>query len=179
VWPEECCDYYFEHERNPHVKERYWRYPFPIANIDESSKPEMQEQTAYLFCDTKKAYVQAYSTSHKYLHKAQLRNASGSNIGQLTLHNQDQYEQFPSIEVAEAGAAGKRIEVVAICRQQKWSREIDDEKRDYSSKVIFEEWYTVLWIEWENGVAYRMASGEIERAEWEKMELEDVSLVLG
>ncbi|KAF6794181.1 hypothetical protein CMUS01_16042, partial [Colletotrichum musicola] len=37
----------------------------------------------------------------------------------------------------------------------------------------------VLWVEWEDGVAYRRASGWVDRGQCERHELEDVDLVLG
>jgi hypothetical protein len=37
----------------------------------------------------------------------------------------------------------------------------------------------VLWIEWVDGVAYRLGSGQIPQADWEALELQEVSLVLG
>ncbi|KAF6816436.1 hypothetical protein CPLU01_13863 [Colletotrichum plurivorum] len=37
----------------------------------------------------------------------------------------------------------------------------------------------VLWVEWEDGVAYRRASGWMDRGQWERHDLEDVNLVLG
>lgn len=37
----------------------------------------------------------------------------------------------------------------------------------------------VLWVEWEDGVAYRRASGWVDRGQLERHDLEDVDLVLG
>jgi hypothetical protein len=39
--------------------------------------------------------------------------------------------------------------------------------------------YNVLWVERKDGVAYRLAGGKVDKAEWETLDLELVSLVLG
>ncbi|KAF1960726.1 HET-domain-containing protein [Byssothecium circinans] len=41
------------------------------------------------------------------------------------------------------------------------------------------EYYNVLWIEWENGIAYRKALGRVYKEAWEAQELEEVDIVLG
>ncbi|KAF5555927.1 hypothetical protein FPHYL_8111 [Fusarium phyllophilum] len=46
-------------------------------------------------------------------------------------------------------------------------------------KVYREDLYLVLWVEWKDGVAYRVASGEVIASEWEILDLQKVSLVLG
>jgi hypothetical protein len=41
------------------------------------------------------------------------------------------------------------------------------------------EFYNVLRVEWENGVAFRKGLGRIERSIWENQLLETIDLVLG
>lgn len=41
------------------------------------------------------------------------------------------------------------------------------------------EEYTVLWVEWVDGVAYRLACGQVDKTAWEGLVLENVSLILG
>jgi hypothetical protein len=41
------------------------------------------------------------------------------------------------------------------------------------------EYYNVLWIEWDDGVAYRKAVGRVEKRVWESLSLESIDLVLG
>jgi hypothetical protein len=38
---------------------------------------------------------------------------------------------------------------------------------------------TVLWVEWENGIAYRQACGRIKEEAWNVLEPEEFDLVLG
>jgi hypothetical protein len=39
--------------------------------------------------------------------------------------------------------------------------------------------YNVLWVEWEDAVAYRKGIGRVKRSVWDRLEKEDISLVLG
>ncbi len=41
------------------------------------------------------------------------------------------------------------------------------------------KFYFVMWIEWENGIAYRKAIGTVFKNVWESQELEDVDITLG
>ncbi|RDL35998.1 uncharacterized protein BP5553_06610 [Venustampulla echinocandica] len=55
----------------------------------------------------------------------------------------------------------------------------DDERPEYW-KENKEDCYFVLWIKWDNGVAYRQAAGRVLASMWEKYREEDpVELVLG
>ena len=50
----------------------------------------------------------------------------------------------------------------------------------YEADEFYREHYVVLWVEWANGVAYRRASGVVERAAWDAHpDREEVDLVLG
>ncbi|KAF5672042.1 hypothetical protein FHETE_3914 [Fusarium heterosporum] len=55
----------------------------------------------------------------------------------------------------------------------------DANKKEYTSQITKQDFYLVLWIEWVNGVAYRLASGKVGTLEWESLNLENISLVLG
>jgi len=39
--------------------------------------------------------------------------------------------------------------------------------------------YNVLWVEWENGIAYRKALGRVFKDAWEKQDLEEIEIALG
>ena len=45
--------------------------------------------------------------------------------------------------------------------------------------VQVKDYAVVLWIHERDGVSYRLASGKVEIQHWEKLELDEVSLVLG
>jgi hypothetical protein len=39
--------------------------------------------------------------------------------------------------------------------------------------------YNVLWIKWEDGIAYRKGVGRVEKDAWESLELETIEVTLG
>jgi len=39
--------------------------------------------------------------------------------------------------------------------------------------------YNVLWVEWENGIAYRKALGRVVKDAWERQDLEEIDIALG
>jgi hypothetical protein len=41
------------------------------------------------------------------------------------------------------------------------------------------EFVNVLWVEWEDGIAYRKAYGRVMKSAWEAQNLESIDLVLG
>jgi hypothetical protein len=41
------------------------------------------------------------------------------------------------------------------------------------------EFVNVLWVEWEDGIAYRKAYGRVMKSTWEAQELEWIDLILG
>ncbi|KAH8773677.1 heterokaryon incompatibility protein-domain-containing protein [Diaporthe sp. PMI_573] len=68
--------------------------------------------------------------------------------------------------------AGYPCELVAISKGNDFVRPMEPEKETYT-------FYNVLWIKWEDGIAYRRGVGRVKRETWESMELEDVDLILG
>jgi hypothetical protein len=49
---------------------------------------------------------------------------------------------------------------------------------DLSSWKV-EEFYYVLWIEWENGIAYRKGLGRVLKEAWEREVKDEIDLILG
>lgn len=67
---------------------------------------------------------------------------------------------------------------MAVCKLKTYS-EIEDEETTPFSEPLTKDTYLILWVEWEDGIAYRVASGEAIAEEWEKLDLKTVSLILG
>ena len=40
-------------------------------------------------------------------------------------------------------------------------------------------YHNVMWIQWEDGIAYRKGLGRVERSVWERQALDDVDLIVG
>lgn len=71
------------------------------------------------------------------------------------------------------------MELVAIYKSVVYSRTWNAEKEVSGLPLQREEVYAVLWIEWKDGVAYRSASGQVEAAKWDKLNLQEMSLIFG
>jgi hypothetical protein len=55
----------------------------------------------------------------------------------------------------------------------------DDNIYDLEKRINIYEYYNVMWIEWENGIAYRKAVGRVYKEAWESLDLEEVDVLLG
>jgi hypothetical protein len=175
LYPDGCSDYVFKHRNMPDEDCDSWYYPFPVTDIQETTLPFTPEQTLYIFCKTRKARLWAYQPGGSNV--LQLRNEMGGSIGVLKLHNEEQQELFPKA-VAD-NAPGRPVELVAIYQSRIYWKTWDEKQtRHIYPQEVFER-YKVLWVEWKEGVAYRLASGYVEKADWEGLDLEEVSLILG
>lgn len=146
-------------------------FPFPLqpAEVNQTVHGVIPQQIPYISCQTKKAWVNAHRNTEKNFGikmddtaptAVDLKEVSGNTVGRIALHHNDDLLYF-----AEDPATGTSIELVAI------SRHI------LHSGV---HRYAVLWIEWVEKVAYRRASGDVDKDWWENESgCEDVSLVLG
>lgn len=153
-----------------------------MSEIQESTPPFMPEQTPYLFCETVQARLSGYQQdSHKLYflwdNEAKLCDGFGKEIGKLHLPNKETRDRFP--ENVNGDEAGLQVDIVAVCRLKRCSKTWDRGKWKTRLPIFREDLYLVLWVEWKDGVAYRVASGEVIASEWERLDLEKVSLVLG
>ncbi|KAF5643122.1 heterokaryon incompatibility protein [Fusarium sp. NRRL 52700] len=184
IYPDGCSKYIFEHESilDPSGLISQWYYPFPVSEIQESTPPSMPEQTPYLFCETVQARLSGYQQDSDKLqflwdNEAKLCDRLGKVIGKLHLPNKETRDQFP--ENVKRGEIGLQVDIVAVCRLKRCSMTWDRESWETRLPIFREDLYLVLWVEWKDGVAYRVASGEVIAAEWESLDLQKVSLVLG
>lgn len=188
LWPDECGGYVYKHTNLPdddYGPTDTFFYPFPVPDITEETMPDMPEQTAYLFCTTQRARL--WTRGEKVVDErvldadsslaVGLHDGSGGAIGELQLHDFDQLKRLT--DASTSSELGAQIELVAINRvQMRGNTFIEEEKRRGLPQWTRDE-YTVLWIEWTGSVAYRNAVGSIEKSKWEKLDLEEVELVMG
>jgi hypothetical protein len=163
--PDGLGKHIYRHSRIP--RKAFWR-PVPIASIDQHTSPFMQSQTPYISCITRRGWFETKTYTRAWDAKCiSLLNGSGKECGVLKLHMRADLSHFLQAK-ADGGAA--KIELVAICL-----RSMVQGRKQRASP----DRYGVLWVEWENGVAYRKASGWVDKERWEEHALEDVHLVLG
>lgn len=180
LYPHGCDRYIFKHDNMPPGpydngnEDGTWHFPFPVPEIQESVLPSMPEQTPYLFCDTVGTTLWGHQSGDGNM--VRLCNGDGEVIGWLHLHNADMLAHFPTAVTRDK--AGLPVELVAIYKSTTYYNTWDEPKERYGLPLRRREEYTVLWIEWKNGVACRQASGRIEADKWDALKPGAVSLVL-
>jgi hypothetical protein len=175
-------------------------YPLPLC--EHPTKPPISAR--YLFGHVKRCFFKSASneldliTTH-YM-TVSLNNRKGQRCGALNL--------LQSPDDLESGIRQKGFEVVAISRGElmryqnldtigyrtrsrelhKWgnfsdydagtkSTHLGQFKRGLPCSII--EYYYVLWIEWEDGIAYRKGLGRILKDAWDREAGDEIDLVLG
>ncbi|UZP45007.1 hypothetical protein NXS19_012819 [Fusarium pseudograminearum] len=181
ISPDGCDEYIFRHESMPvdelDLEEGHgWYYPFPIMELDESTLPDMPEQTEYLFCKTKKAQLWGVQKVGERK-DALLYNSQKQEVGFLNLVNDDYLARFPKAMTDEEG--GISVDLVAVCKIRTYSRTQDEVTEIWDKILTTKDTYLVLWVEWKDGIAYRLASGQVQVDKWDELDLEDISLILG
>ncbi|KPM35716.1 hypothetical protein AK830_g10867 [Neonectria ditissima] len=184
LFPDGCGKFIFKHDGLPDKDCDSWFYPFPVAEITESTPPLIPEQTPYLFCETKMARLWARQrevvedeyTGFSDKNIIGVHDSAGEQVGTLQLHHEDQLASFP--EATGHDGPGTPVQLVAIYKSRQYSLTWNRELRRYDNPMKIEDSYGVLWVEWEDGIACRLASGNVEKDSWEASTLEDVSLVL-
>ena len=176
--PDGCGTCFYTHEAVRGIE--FW-YPIPIP--DSQGVVSSPPQSEYLFCNTHRAWLHASfdeAPQRKSQLRVWLRDQEGFWVGVLLLHNE---ADLASLE--KVSPSGPRVELVAISRGQVPNSskdlafmELSHAEFPKTSKLY--EFYNVLWIEWQDGIAYRRAHGRVLRNMWEKHpELEPVAFVLG
>lgn len=186
LYPDGCGEYLYKHDDFPDEDCDKWYYPFEVPDIESSTPFSMPEQTRYLFCKTWKAKVWAHRPFEKDLmgeddHRLVLRgSASGPEVGRLHLQTDEQLGLWPELESADDTGKGREVEVYAINMCVVHSKTFNEQEKRYGHPIKREERITVLWVEWEDGVAYRLACGHVEKGAWlELVEPVVVDLCLG
>ncbi|KAK8109087.1 hypothetical protein PG984_014888 [Apiospora sp. TS-2023a] len=193
VFPDGCGEYVFRHEAMPETHpdlgpRAEWYYPFPVPSVGPSGPPGiMPEQTPYLFCETARVWLWGRQAERSMCNEIILHDGgSGYEVGKLYLPNRSYLDAFPKgpvVAIDDDGEhdernekRGLRVELVAIYKSRLCKLSLDKETRRYGLPVRRSERYTVLWVEWKEGIAYRLASGHVRAEVWDKLEKEQVSL---
>ncbi|KAK7961163.1 hypothetical protein PG988_012377 [Apiospora saccharicola] len=183
LYPDGCDQYIFKHDAmpaEPHPdgdEDRAWHYPFPVAEIQESALPCMPEQTAYLFCDTigtRLWGINLTTTTTTRWTCAIVKTKKSDRFTCITKTRGLAFQLWPP-----GTGVGLPVDLVAIYKSRKISGTWDTQEMRYGLPLKRRDVYCVLWIEWIEGVAYRLASGHVEAEAWDGLEHESVSLVLG
>ncbi|KAH7068234.1 heterokaryon incompatibility protein-domain-containing protein [Paraphoma chrysanthemicola] len=173
---DEIPKWHYTHEADEDWE--FW-YPIPLNNADG---PSLQYSTArFLSCQTQRTwlhlggYIQTEYMYEKDPTLVSLLDGDGMWAGALKLHDEQLFATF---------SVGPPIELVAISKGYAYNsskneeiHEWDLEERPHSTEKY--EFFNVLWVEWNNGIAYRKALGRVNAEVWLAQDLENISLVLG
>ncbi|KAI5922771.1 heterokaryon incompatibility protein-domain-containing protein [Camillea tinctor] len=174
--PHGCHKWVFEHCKQPKRNTvststpGFWYYPFPVKDVQEST-PFLPAQTPYLCCSTKKVILLAQVPKDRsgFHSEIKLRTPSWKEAGSLYLHNREQLD----ILVKRNTAMGAPVELAAIYLSRRYFYDSWNKRQDFADT------YEVLWLEWKDGIAYRLAFASVDRKIWEGLHLQDINLVLG
>ncbi|KAK8241455.1 heterokaryon incompatibility protein-domain-containing protein [Phyllosticta capitalensis] len=173
--PDRCGDFVFKHADEPDNEfNTEWYWPFPVADVNSKTPPFVPAQTEYLFCETMKTVVWGRADArYDIRNQVGLYDQNVKRIGILWPHNEHQLRMFEKSTTAEDGLKlpAMSVELVAICKSRN--------NYIHEGTLTINEIYNVLWVEWDNGVAYRLGSGYVLKEEWEALQLQKILLVLG
>lgn len=183
--------YYYLHEAVPCVK--FW-HPVPIGPVATGTtaapddgrllcaktqigrlwvvdaEKDMATGDGVLFLD-ERGTLMAHLFNDTFEVSTVFINAKGELVGNLHVDDADD-RWLVEDHTCPANQAGSACELVAISKGNDFIQPMEPGKETYT-------FYNVLWIKWDNGIAYRRGVGRVKRETWESMELEDVDLVLG
>ncbi|KAF4969172.1 hypothetical protein FSARC_3548 [Fusarium sarcochroum] len=179
-------DYYYEYESCPEI--RFW-HPVPISPPGIGEEHEDVSYGRYLCAETQQARlwgvkprfdesdIERIQMGHTRIIpikmfgivlgiSIRLRNDEGEDVGELSADMQDDYERAwnddqPPLPVD--------VVVVSCGRIFPCPQPVEEESWNF---------YNVLWVEWEGGLARRKGVGKVERKAWDRLEKKNVSLVL-
>lgn len=103
--------------------------------------------------------------------EAVLVDIEGKVVGDLDISDEDGRDLVESLD-SQPDEARCLCEMVAISKGHESVHPMEPGKETFT-------FYNVLWIKWEDGIAYRRGVGRVKRETWETLELEDIDLVLG
>ncbi|KAH6992931.1 heterokaryon incompatibility protein-domain-containing protein [Fusarium venenatum] len=183
----------FEHVNLPG---KYFWWPLPPSSSSRHDVEESLSQSPLISCRAKRAWFGATQVV-RYIRDvnmdAHLRLLDKNNrlCGWLQLPNNDELAKFPESMIREGMAnhsdtlslngvflnpspnRDESLELVAICR----CKFADIETMD--DEIQYKEFYGVLWVDWNDGIAHRKGCGYVKKELWEEQDLEDVNLILG
>ncbi|KAG6362294.1 hypothetical protein INS49_010524 [Diaporthe citri] len=183
--------YYYSHEAAPGVK--FW-HPVPISPDPPSDRAvfidgrllRAETQSGRLWVTGDKNNIPTGMTenvadahqgigirlfSDTITVETVLLDEKGDVVGDLYINDRDDFEIVKNYS-RQTDKAGYPCELVAISKGNDFVHPMEPSKEEYT-------FYNVLWVKWEDGIAYRRGMGRVKRETWESMKLEDIDLVLG
>lgn len=178
----------YSHPLSPNTK---YPHPFPFPKSAEAHLPDI-EYSSLLRCTANRGWLiksnKLKETSNSIYRKMygtfNLCLSDGTWAG--ILFDDRLGQSFPRL-------SGERCEVIAIAEGRVPGMKYDSSFPEWkavqraffvgvpvSNEINFRyEFYSILWIGWVDGIAYRRGIGRVLKMVWEKMELEEIEVILG
>ena len=167
--------FYYIHETVPTVP---FRYPIPLAN--ENASLSLNQNGRYLHFKSQRARLYLGrelndSRDNWTTFLACLVDNEGNWAGTIRLNipRTDPLPKERSYELIALSLA----KAVNNGDNSTFLDEWEIPERPHDSEYY--EFYFVMWIEWERGIAYRKAIGTVYRPVWENQVREDIDVILG
>jgi len=166
--------YHYKHESDPTTE--FW---YPIRLCEGLQALPSRHLETLINCRTQRTWLCLANRASTYSPLYRLRDAEGAWIGILQLHNWPESDYSSSshrlaCELVEI-SRGYAYEGKATLGMDEWYHS-DRPKLPEGEKY---EFVNVLWVEWDEGIAYRKAIGRVMKSAWDAQELEWIDLVLG
>jgi hypothetical protein len=165
----------FKHDSNH--RSEFW-LPVPTA-VEHTAENVLPPQTDLLFTATR-AWFYCARDVESSRPGTSLRDKYGKWVGYMNFHDKDAVDALPKFN--KALFTGHSLELVAISRGYALLKRGSNNRmglEEYLKVSGIYEYYNVLWIKWEYGVAYRDGLGRVLKSVWEAQDLETVEVVLG
>jgi len=169
---------YFTHKSDLNTK---FRHPIPIQ--EQPPQPMLGTPGNLISCHTQRSFLFLPQAADTYAAQEEFEFSLLRTRSLLTKN-----EEWAGCLYMDNQAAGQAMvgvcEMIAISAGYESNREATQSHRMWivdkslHSRSTF-EYLNVLWIEWEDGIAYRKGVGKVLKDRWETLELEWIDVVLG
>ncbi|KAJ4137181.1 hypothetical protein NW768_002762 [Fusarium equiseti] len=169
-----CRTHIYKHEAFP--CDEFW-YPIPLLKPEEVVPPVVSpyisttSQRAWLFCD------QEPWKALKGCPLLSLRQRDGTWAGILRAHDD---LDVSGLTLQNPNEAVELVEIaMGYCSETEWSGVDELRHQERPRSDHWYEYYTVMWVKWIQGVAYRRGLGRVHKACWEAQRGNPFELILG
>jgi hypothetical protein len=175
-----------KHFAHPSIKGQRFRYPFPVMthtaslNLDLYSPilPFRAQKCTMILGSPLEKDINCYGGAGLCL-TVELNDSAGLRTGLIesSFVGQHEYEKGDPCELMAISKGSLRKEEPTGYPGRKLLQEVNtfSELKDKE----YYEFYNVLWIEWEDGIAYRKALGRVMKEAWERQNFEEADILLG
>lgn len=165
----------YRHQRYP---DQLFQYPVPIRDFSIAHTPPISAR--FLHCITKRAFLVAgdmFTCSASLCSAIDLVVPETRAWAGVLRSNQLVEEDIATLQL--------QIELIEISKGSVENKEVERKSFDEWNRGLWPRdgstyhFYNVLWIEWKDNVAYRIACGRVEYSIWESLESTVINITLG